>query len=74
MSRWDIGKAYYVLDCHDNEMLNKRYHREPGNTNKNTITIYRESFIKTWNENFPDLKQDTAFYNAFKRAGKIIAE
>lgn len=27
-----------------------------------------------WVNNFPDLKKDTAFYNAFKRAGKIIDE
>lgn len=27
-----------------------------------------------WINNFPDLKKDTTFYNAFKRAGKIIAE
>ncbi len=27
-----------------------------------------------WINNFPNLKKDTAFYNAFKRAGKIIAE
>lgn len=27
-----------------------------------------------WVNNFPNLKQDTTFYNAFKRAGKIIAE
>lgn len=72
MSRWDVGKSHFVLECglmfsdSTGTVIAKR---------ENALQIFRGSFSNNdWWKTSPDLKQDTAFYNAFKRAGKIIAQ
>jgi len=75
MSKWRIGNSYYVIHCDlvfSNEVIkdNARLNR------KNTLRFSKDSLSLDsifW-ERKPHLKQDTTFYNAFKRAGKIIDE
>ncbi|WOI21969.1 hypothetical protein [Nonlabens ulvanivorans] len=72
MSKWDVGKSHFVLECglmfsdSIGTVIEKR---------ENALQIFHGPFSNNdWWKTSPDLKKDTAFYNAFKRAGKIIAE
>ncbi|PQJ31082.1 hypothetical protein BST92_03695 [Nonlabens arenilitoris] len=84
MSRWYIGNAYFTSGCdifYAEEKIPQKKDGFIGPTSdniipskRNVIPIFRDSVNHRYFEKIVNLKQDTAFYNAFKRAGKIIAE
>lgn len=74
MSKWDIGDTYFVLPCDTIISDDESDLSKPVLQKSNSLQILRGPSNSNWFEDFPNLKQDTTFYNAFKRAGKIIAE
>ncbi|PRX15693.1 hypothetical protein LY02_00916 [Nonlabens ulvanivorans] len=65
----EVGNAPFFFQTND------IFLEEDNPTYKHFIKLRHGPFRDNdWVNNIPDLKQDTAFYNAFKRAGKIIAE
>ncbi|EAS20286.1 hypothetical protein BBFL7_01168 [Flavobacteria bacterium BBFL7] len=73
MTRWKVGNAFLVLEC-DIIFAGEDVMENPKLSDKNTLRFFKGSNGTDWFDKKPNLKKDTAFYNAFKRAGKIIAE
>jgi hypothetical protein len=75
MSRWNVGRSYFVTSINEWIGIKKEGEFDPKiHVKKSNLKIYKGSFREHWLKELPNLKQDTLFYNAFKRADKIIAE
>ena len=84
MSSWQIGDSYYILSCDDDftaEIIPEEGPEFIGPKSqlkikkvKNILHFFKGPLFTKLHENKPNLKKDSIFYNAFKRADKIIEE